>query len=93
MQGEASDIDIMDNDKQGKHKLIISEDEKQFPHKRTTKARSSLHRLIVRFRKNAENADDIGGKTIFRFAAEVLSGLARSFKNYEQNIDEQSHTK
>ena len=56
-------------------------------------ARSSLYHLIVRFRKYSESADDIGGRTIFRVAAEVLGGLARAFKNYENNIDEQNQTK
>ncbi len=93
MQGEASDFDIMDNDEQTQQKLIITEDENQFTHKRTTQARSSLYRLIARFRKNSEKADDIGGRTIFRFAAEVLSGLARAFKTYEKNVDDQNQTK
>ena len=78
----------MNSEKQDKPRLIISEGKDQFAGKSTTQARIPLYRLIARFRKNAENADDQGTTNIFRFAAEVLSGLVRVFKIYEKNVDD-----
>jgi len=51
---------------------------------RTTEARSSLYNLIARFRTDAAKTDDKEAKSIFEFAAEVIAGLTRGFREFQE---------
>ena len=84
----------MSKSNNNKHEqLIISESENRNPHHRTTQARSQLYDLVAKFRKTAETADDVRTRTIFEFAAEIISGLVRAFRRHEDQIDQQDKKK
>ncbi len=51
---------------------------------RTTEARSLLYNLIVRFRKDAAKTDDKEAKSVFEFAAEIIAGLTRGFRKFQE---------
>ena len=80
----------MNDDNNKRDRLIISENKSQNQRHRTTEARSQLYRLIARFRKDAENADDPRTRTIFAFAAEIITGLARAFRRHEDDANQQN---
>ena len=72
-----------------RQRLIISEYENKISQRRTTQARSQLYDLVAWFRKNAETSSDIGTRKIFAFAAEIISGLVRAFRQHEDELNEQ----
>jgi len=78
----------MSEDNKQRKRLIITEYEEKNGRHPTTEARSQLYRLIANFRKNAETADDPETRIIFEFATEVISGLARAFRQHEDQADE-----
>jgi len=43
-----------------------------------------LYELLVRLRKNAANTEDQRTKMLFDFAAEVVAGLSRAFRGFEE---------
>lgn len=53
--------------------------------RRTLKARSKLYELIVQFRMDAAEAGDPKAQLLFEFSAEILAGMARSFREYDEN--------
>ena len=88
MKGENTVIGTQQGNSQNKQKLIISETQKSSKRRRTTQARGALHQLIVRFRKNSEQAKDPTAKALFRLASDILASLARLFKSYEETVEE-----
>lgn len=69
----------------GKKRVIIIKPETT-PHHKTTAARGMLYQLIVRFRRDAEQSDDVSTRTIFEVAVEMLSGLALAFRQHEAHL-------
>ena len=55
--------------------------------RRTLKARSKLYELIVQFRMDATEVSDPKAQLLFEFSAEILAGMARSFREYDENPD------
>lgn len=55
--------------------------------RRTLKARSKLYELIVQFRMDATETGDPKAQMLFEFSAEILAGMARSFREYDENPD------
>lgn len=53
---------------------------------RTLEARRHLYDVIVLFRKNAREVDDLGTRAIFTLAAEIITGLVSGFRQYEEQI-------
>lgn len=53
--------------------------------RRTLKARSKLYELIVQFRMDATEVTDPKAQLLFEFSAEMLAGMARSFREYDEN--------
>ena len=53
--------------------------------RRTLKARSKLYELIVQFRMDAAEVSDPKAQVLFEFSAEILAGMARSFREYDEN--------
>lgn len=53
--------------------------------RRTLKARSKLYDLIVQFRMDAAEVKDPKAQILFEFSAEILAGMARSFREYDEN--------
>ena len=53
--------------------------------RRTLKARSKLYELIVQFRMDAAEVTDSKAQLLFEFSAEILAGMARSFREYDEN--------
>lgn len=51
----------------------------------TLNARSKLYDLIVQFRQDAARLSDPKAKLLFEFSAEMLAGMARSFRNLEDD--------
>jgi hypothetical protein len=49
----------------------------------TARARGQLYVLITQFRKEAQQSSNSEISTIFAMSAEVMAGLARSFREYE----------
>lgn len=70
---------------------MISKQENKLDIKPTSTARGMLYRVIARFRKNAENADDPKTRSMFEYAADVLTNLVRLFKEHEESTENQ-HT-
>lgn len=56
--------------------------------RRTLKARSKLYELIVQFRMDAAEVNDSKAQLLFEFSAEILAGIARSFREYDENPDQ-----
>lgn len=54
----------------------------------TLKARSKLYELIVQFRSDAAVISDAKAQTLFEFSAEILAGLARSFREFDESRSE-----
>lgn len=54
----------------------------------TSRARQYLYDLIALFRKDAEESTDIQTQSIFEFAAEVIAGLARAFRQHEAEMSD-----
>ena len=52
--------------------------------RRTLKARSKLYELIVQFRMDAAEVGDPKAQVLFEFSAEILAGMARSFREYDE---------
>jgi hypothetical protein len=71
--------------------IIITEGKEENATPRTTKARGLLYDLIVRFRKDAREADSSATRAIFEFAAETLSGIVRAFKEHERSKQKAEH--
>lgn len=59
---------------------------------RTNEARSVLYPLIARFRKDAAEANNQAVRSIFEFAAEVLAGLTRAFRQFEEEAETKPET-
>jgi hypothetical protein len=59
--------------------------------RRTLKARSKLYELIVQFRMDATEVSDPKAQLLFEFSAEILAGMARSFREYDENPEGTSH--
>lgn len=59
--------------------------------RRTLKARSKLYELIVQFRMDATEVSDPKAQLLFEFSAEVLAGIARSFREYDENPKGPNH--
>ena len=78
----------MANNPHDERPIVIIEDENRTPP--TTQARGVLYTLIARFRQDAAEAEDKRTRSIFEFAAEVISGLARAFKSYEEETQNQN---
>lgn len=74
-----------DDDKR-RPRLVITERESST--KPTSNARSSLYRLIARFRKNAQQADERTTQSVFNFAADILTGLTRLFRIHEKQHED-----
>ncbi len=51
----------------------------------TTRARGQLYVLLTQFRKEAVQSNDAEVSGMFLTAAEVIAGLARSFREYERH--------
>lgn len=51
-------------------------------------ARHTFYALIARLRRDADKINDQETKMLFEFTAEVLAGLARAFRQFEER---QSH--
>lgn len=56
--------------------------------RRTLKARSKLYELIVQFRMDAAEVDDPKANLLFEFSAEMLAGMARAFREYDENSEQ-----
>lgn len=54
----------------------------------TTRARGQLYVLIAQFRKEAQQTTDPEVSSLFATSAEVIAGLARSFREYENQQDD-----
>lgn len=52
----------------------------------TSHVRNLLYDLIVRFRKDANEASDVQTRALFEFAAEVISGLSRALRQHEERV-------
>ena len=82
------------NDRNNQPKIVRSSRNAQ-PHegrdaeiaRRTLKARSKLYELIVQFRMDAAEVSDSKTQLLFEFSAEILAGMARSFREYDENPD------
>lgn len=59
--------------------------------RRTLKARSKLYELIVQFRMDAAELSDPKAQLLFEFSAEILAGMARSFREYDENPEHPYH--
>jgi hypothetical protein len=53
--------------------------------RKTLKARSKLYELIVQFRMDASTASDPKAQVLFEFSAEILAGMARSFREFDES--------
>ncbi len=53
--------------------------------RRTLKARSKLYELIVQFRMDASTTNDPKAQVLFEFSAEILAGIARSFREFDES--------
>lgn len=51
---------------------------------RTTRARGTLYELIARFRKDAASTDDQEAQSVFEFAAEIVAGLSRALRQFQE---------
>ncbi len=60
--------------------------------RRTIYARGKLYDLIAQFRREAASTDDPKARSIFEFAAEVVAGLARAFRDYEDTLEQPEET-
>ena len=71
-----------------KWKIMIKEREDPIAMQitRTSRARQYLYDLIALFRKDAEHSADIRSRSMFEFAAEVIAGLARAFRQHEAEM-------
>jgi hypothetical protein len=56
--------------------------------RKTLKARSKLYELIVQFRMDASTASDPKAQMLFEFSAEVLAGMARAFREFDESRTE-----
>jgi hypothetical protein len=72
-------------------RLIISESDREQnephnPQQKIAQARNQLYQLLASLRKDAEKASDPNTQTVFEFSAEVIAGLARALRRYEDEL-------
>lgn len=82
----------MNSKDRNRQRLTIPQEEEKSEKRSVLKARSSLYRLIARFRKNARQADNVRTESLFTLAAELLGGLVRVFRSHEKQIEEEEST-
>jgi hypothetical protein len=75
---------------QKKRKIVIEErdDPEDGQLTPTTQARQYLYNLIAVFRKDAEESTDNRTQSFFEFAADVIAGLARAFRQHEAEMSD-----
>lgn len=83
--------DGMSEPERERPRLIITESETEraephSPQQKITQARNQLYQLLASLRKDAERASDPSTQTVFEFSAEVIAGLARALRRYEDEI-------
>jgi uncharacterized membrane-anchored protein YhcB (DUF1043 family) len=54
------------------------------PRHHTQKMQKKLHEIIDHLREDIQKVDEAQLKAMFETSAEVLSGLAKAFRDYEQ---------
>ncbi|MFW5708822.1 MAG: hypothetical protein ACOCX5_01245 [Chloroflexota bacterium] len=75
-------------DNQGRHTNMGPQNSNQrtayySAQQRNVRSRRALYTLIVRFRRISNHAEDMETRTIYAFAAEVISGLTRALRQFE----------
>lgn len=81
----------MADKRKSKKRLIVSEKRDMLENSgqstSTVRARAQLYELIAGLRKEAAATDDPKARTMFEFATEVVVGLVRAFRNYDDGVE------